>query len=62
MAAQPDSCNTVYHETQSSIGECSMPDQGNEIRHGEGVVSDTAPGADWLSELIGQTAANRLIQ
>ena len=47
MAATLDSCDATCREAQSSVGP------------GEGVVSGAAPGAEWLSELIGQTAANR---
>ena len=58
-SAGRDSCDTVYHDAQSSAGEDTMSEQGSATDAGS-VRNADATQSEWLSELIGKAAAMRV--
>lgn len=53
-----DSCDTVYHDAQSSAGEDTVSEQGSATDAGYERKGDSQ--SEWLSEIIGKVAAMRV--
>ena len=61
-----ESCDTTYYDAKSSAGDETASEQGSAAHEGS-VASETPHHADgyqieWLSELIGRTAASGRIR
>lgn len=57
-SAGRDSCDTVYHDAQSSAGEDTVSEQGCATDAGSDCTADGQ--SDWLSEIVGKAAAMRV--